>query len=362
MNDPTSPVILPEAGSPTVLIIGAGLIGTSIGLVLSERGVPVYLTDDTPSHALVAESMGAGRAGVPDDARLVVVAVPPSAAGEVVVQALSDYPDATVTDVASVKVPVLEQVRAAGAYLARYVGSHPMAGSHRSGPLTARADLFVDRTWVVAAGPEAEPARVDEVQRLAKACGSRVETMDPAEHDLAVAQVSHVPQIVSSLMAGTLTDIGASHLRLAGQGVRDVTRVAASDPDMWTQIITANRHMIRDQLVAMAASLDHLAGHLDSEEVVADFIRDGVAGTRALPGKHGRTAKDYVYVVVEIPDSPGSLARLFADVGTAGVNVEDVSIEHDPDRVVGYLSMTVEPDKADALTAAMVDAGWRVRP
>ncbi len=347
---------------PGVLIIGAGLIGTSIGLALTAAGRRVHLIDRVPSHALIAASLGAGLVDPPRHISLVVVAVPPAVTATVVAQSLHDYPEATVTDVASVKSPVLRQVRATGVDDRRYIGSHPMAGSHRAGPLTARSDLFVDRTWVITAETGAEAIRVEDVRQLAVACGARIELMEPAEHDVAVAEVSHVPQILSSLMAGNLADVEASHLRLGGQGVRDVTRIAASDPGMWTQIITANRAAIQAELIKLSAALDEISSHLDSPMSVTQFMARGLAGARALPGKHGRTAADYAHVVVEIPDSPGALARLFADVEAAGVNVEDLGIEHDRSREMGYMNIAVEQAKADALAEAMAQAGWRLKP
>jgi len=352
-----------EEGSSlrSVLIVGTGLIGTSIGMALTGHGKQVYLRDRTPSHALVASSLGAGVVGAPTDVDLVVVAVPPAATAQIVVRALSAFPGAAVTDVASVKAPILEQVRLAGADLGRYVGSHPMAGSHRSGPLTARPDLFIDKTWVIARHQDAQQSSVAAAEELARLCGARVEIMDAAEHDLAVAEVSHVPQIMSSLMAGNLVDVLPSHLRLAGQGVRDVTRIAASDESMWTQIITSNRDVIGAQLEKLAVSLDDVRSHLDSPQTVYQFMRHGVEGTRVLPGKHGRTQQDYVHLIVEIPDSPGALARLFSDVDAAGVNVEDLEIEHDRTREVGYISIAIQPEKADALAQAMTGAGWTLK-
>ena len=345
----------------SVLIVGTGLIGTSIGMVLTSHGADVHLRDRTSSHALVASSLGAGVVDNPKEVDMVVVAVPPAATAQVVVKALSAYPRAVVTDVASVKAPILEQVRLSRADVARYVGSHPMAGSHRSGPLTARPDLFVDRTWVIAPHEDVDASAVAAVESLARLCGARVEMMDADEHDLAVAEVSHVPQIMSSLMAGNLVDVLPSHLRLAGQGVRDVTRIAASDESMWTQIITANREVIGTQLEKVAEALDGVRQHLDSPQTVYQFMKHGVEGTRALPGKHGRTQMDYVHLIVEIPDSPGALARLFADVDAAGVNVEDLEIEHDRTREVGYISIAVQPEKADSLAQAMTGSGWTLK-
>jgi prephenate dehydrogenase len=109
------------------------------------------------------------------------------------------------------------------------------------------------------------------------------------------------------------------------------------------------------------ASLGELLVMLDDPDAVEAFVTKGREGTRALPGKHGHLATDYAHVVVEIPDAPGALARLFADVDAAGVNVEDVVIEHDEAREVGFLSIAVTPDRADALERAMVSAGWTLR-
>ena len=127
------------------------------------------------------------------------------------------------------------------------------------------------------------------------------------EHDEAVAQVSHLPQLMSSLTAGRLVDVPPEHLRLAGQGIRDVTRIAGSDPDLWQQIVAANADAVRIELLAVQDALAGLVAVLDDPEAVREFIARGRQGTRALPGKHGHRATDFAHVVVEIPDAPGSL-------------------------------------------------------
>lgn len=357
-----TPDMTPDIGP--VLLVGAGLVGASIGLALSRAGVRVHLRDRAPSHALVAAGLGAGVVDAPDaeSVRLVVVAVPPDAAPAVIRRQLAAHPNAVVTDVASVKQRVRDRVEGPGVDAARYVGSHPMAGSHRTGPLTATADLFVDRTWVVTTEPRNPEWAVERVRALARVCGARLVEMDATEHDEAVAQVSHLPQLMSSLTAGHLRQVPASHLNLAGQGIRDVTRIAASDPVLWRQIVTANAEAIRRQLVGVRDDLDALLAGLDDPETLEGFIARGREGVRSLPGKHGRQSRDYDHVVVEIPDTPGALARLFADVDAEGVNVEDLAIEHDDAREVGFLSIAVSPESAMALAAGMTGRGWTLRP
>ena len=350
MNDPT-------------LIIGTGLIGASIGQCLSAHGGEVFLSDIDHSNAVVAASRGAGVVAQPrpETVKLVIVATPPAFVPEIVVDALNRYPNAVVTDVASVKASIEAAVLAGAGDAARYVGSHPMAGSQHAGPLTAEGELFLDRTWVVIERDDQEPQAVAAVRALIEMCGAREVDLDAATHDRAVAAVSHLPQLMASLTAARLLDDVPADLTLAGQGVRDVTRIAASDVGMWRQIVAANTTAVRDQLRAVQADLNTLVDQLDDPEVVEDLLSRGRAGAAALPGKHGRAASELVSVVVQIPDTPGALAHLFADIDAEGVNVEDLNIEHDPVREAGFLAVAVTPERADPLADALRDRGWLVR-
>ena len=340
-----------ESGLSPALVIGTGLVGASVGHALTRAGVSVHLQDKSSSHARVAASRGAGTTvpPVPDEVKLVVVAVPPESLAKVIVKALATYPNATVTDVGSVKGTVLAALRKTDADLARYVGSHPMAGSQRVGPLTASPDLFVDRTWVVTPHDTSAAHAVLDVQHLAALCGARKVTMGAAHHDEAVAQVSHVPHLMSILTASHLREVPAGNLRLAGQGIRDVTRIAGSDPALWRQILTANAGAVRHELSEVAQDLSHLIGVLDQPEELERFLAMGQAGAHSLVGKHGHDPLDTVSVTVEIPDEPRALGRLFTDIGEAGFNVEDFELTHDPVREVGYLSISVEREMAEQL-------------
>lgn len=348
--------------SPT-LIIGTGLLGASVGCALTAAGVVVHLRDRVHSHAMVAAGRGAGRLEDPHpgEVKLVVVAVPPVAIAEVVAEALESYPHAVVTDVGSVKSRIVDDLEALRINLARYVGGHPMAGSQHSGPLTATPEIFVDRTWVLTPRDENPDWVLDRARELALTCGSQIQEMDVYHHDRAVAEVSHFPQLVSSLTAARLVEVPGEDLRLAGQGVRDVTRIAASDISLWRQIVAANTVPIKQQLVALRTDLDRLIESLEDPRTVVDVLARGNAGARALPAKRGKRPDELVAVVVEIPDAPGALARLFADVTANGINVEDLSIEHDAQREAGYLSIGVARNRADALREMLRSQGWGLR-
>jgi len=351
---------------PTTVIIGAGLVGASVGCALTAAGWPVHLVDAKASHARVAAELGAGTAEPADAERvgLVVAAVPPRVLPDVIATALRNYPNATVTDVGSVKAGVLNALWDSEPDLARYVGSHPMAGSQHSGPMTARADLFVDRTWVITPHRRSDPAAITLIRTVVDACHARPLIMDVDDHDAAVARVSHLPHLMSVLTAGRLNDIPDEDLLLAGQGLRDVTRIAGSDPDLWQQILGANAgavlaelRQVHDQLQVLIKALEQPEG-----DDLKQLLAHGVSGTRRIPGKHGRAAVAYSRIVVQIPDEPGALGRLFALVGESGVNVEDIAIEHDQVREVGYLSLSVHPDTEAELIAAITANGWTVQP
>ena len=352
----------PDVPSP-VLVIGAGLLGTSVGLALQRYGVEVLLSDVSDEHVRTASGLGAGRPlAAGDRPALVVVAVPPDHLGPAIADALVDHPAAVVTDVGSVKAAPLAVARrrVGPEALARYVGSHPMAGSERSGPLAASAALFEGRPWAVTPHDASSPEALAAVTTLVETCGGTPLRFGPEEHDRAVARTSHLPHLLAVLVAGRLTAAPAEHLALSGQGVRDVTRIAAGDPRLWRQIIGANTSAVTSLLREIQTDLTALLTALEKGEgtEVERLLEQGVAGTAALPGKHGRPVGATVAVLVLVPDQPGVLARLFSDVGDIGVNVEDVRIEHDPGRPVGLVELTVADERADHLLAALEDRGW----
>ena len=173
-----------------VRIVGTGLVGSSLGMALTRAGADVLLEDLNSSHARIAAGLGAGRVATDDEpVDAIVVASPPAAIAGVVTRMLERHPEAVITDVGSVKSSIIRAVTAASDRPERYVPGHPMAGSQLTGPLTASADLFTDRTWVITPQAGNSPEDVDLVHRLARLCGARVVELDADLHDEAVAQV-----------------------------------------------------------------------------------------------------------------------------------------------------------------------------
>ncbi len=344
-----------------VLVVGTGMIGTSVALACRRAGLEVLLSDRSAEHVRTASGLGAGRPLADGDTPdLVVVAVPPDHLGAAVTAALEL--GAVVTDAGSIKTQPLDQVRSAvsAQRLASYVGGHPMAGSERSGPLAASEALFDGRPWAVTPHESADPEAVALVEELARRCGAVPVRLTPEEHDRAVARTSHLPHLLSVLMAGRLVDAPTEHLALSGQGVRDVTRVAGSDPALWQQIVTANAPAVLDLLAEVREQLDGLITAVATGErgELDELLARGVAGARAVPGKHGGPSQQTMSVFVSVPDHPGELARLFADAGESGVNIEDVHIDHDPGRPTGLVELVVAEDRAEQLLDALESRDW----
>jgi prephenate dehydrogenase len=376
-----------------VLIRGTGLLGTSIGLGLRSAGADVFLADPSPSAQAVAVDIGAGRAfdgdltGPPDptpaDATAdgapgsapgaVIVASPPDVTGQVVVDSLLRFPDAVVLDIASVKVAIQHEVDAAvgtgvltAAQGARYVGTHPMSGRERSGPVAARGALFTAAPWVVCATESTLAEAVGAAEEIARVLGATVHRMNAADHDASVALISHLPQIAASLVSSRLQETPASSLALAGNGLRDTTRIAASDPQLWVQILAANAPEILRVLYGVREDLDRLIATMEDPAApgarldIAQLIAEGNAGHARIPGKHGAPPQAFALVTVIVEDAPGQISAVLQDVGEAGVNVEDLRMDHSAGYEVGMLEISVLPGRKQELTDALTARGWKV--
>ena len=331
---------------------GGGLIGASIALGAAVAGHRVRAFDrDASTRTALTDALDA----LEDDARhvtvttswdeaarsadVVVAAVPPSSVADVLVAAAAvASPDALLTDVASTKQDIVALVGEAltGAYgpaaVARFVGGHPMAGSERSGPGAADATLFSGATWVLTPTAATADATLAAASDLLRHLGARTLVLAPDEHDRLVGLVSHLPQLVASVLADVAADAVATEreavMAVAGPGFRDTTRIAASEPALWLDIIANNR-------AAVVAALDAFS---DRFATMADSVRSGDAdGLGALLGRASAARRQLVPkaidaatrdLLVPLRDRPGEIARITAALGSAGINIEDLAMRH----------------------------------
>lgn len=349
-------------------LVGTGLVGGSLGLALRRAGITVRGYDRDPARTARAVELGAVDEAVGSlreaaaDADIVFVAVPVGAIAGAVVAAL-DAGGRVVTDVGSVKAPVVAAVEAERPELAtRYVGGHPMAGSEQDGVDGADADLVVGTTWVLTPTDSTDAEAFATVRSLLARLGAEVFAITPADHDALVAVVSHVPQLAATTLMDVAATRGDSHallLRLAAGGFRDMTRIAAGHPGIWPDICITNRDAIVAALDEYVAALDAVRALVESgdREGLLDVLERARTARRSLPAGVPPDAA-LVELRVPIPDEPGALAEVTTLAGTLGVNIADIEIAHSVEGRGGVLVLViVEPD-ADAFVAALAERGY----
>jgi prephenate dehydrogenase len=282
-------------------VIGTGLVGTSVALGLRQAGVPVRLEDRSGGALRQATRMGAG---VPlsdgdEPADLVLLAVPPASVAQVLLRAQRRGLGRFYTDVASAKAAVIAAAAGQGCDFTTFVPGHPMAGAEHRGPSRARGDLFAGRSWALCPAPGTDPDAVATVRQAVRLLGAVPCELDAHAHDRAAALVSHAPHVVSSVLAARLKEADPLALRLAGRGLRDVTRVAAGDVPLWTDILVHNALPLAEVVEGLAADLQLVAEELrvtaadglgGRPPALASLLHAGNAGRARLMGQDAEQA------------------------------------------------------------------------
>lgn len=362
----------------TVTVIGTGLIGTSIGLALTRRGVRVHLRDVHAESVRIAEAMGAGTALAPArQTDLAVIAVPPHGVTAALADAQRQRIAVHFTDVTSVKASLSAPGTGAGAGwdTSRFVGGHPIAGREHPGPGAARADLFHGKPWILTPTADTSPATTGAAREMVGMCGADAVTMDAEAHDRAIAMTSHLPHLVASLTARMLHSYDQRALGLSGSGLRDFTRIAAGDPDLWTDIIGSNAAALLEALESLQGDLEItrralgvLAGTMQDgsgreaayRELLRRLLAEGRSGQSLIPQKYGAQGRVYEKLRVPLTDREGELARLLADVSECGVNVEDLWIEESADSPTGLAVLLIDGKVTEELARWLESRGRSV--
>ncbi len=340
-----------------IVIIGAGLIGTSIALGAKRAGAEVQLIDEDGRAQSLANDL-ADATSVIKDPNLVVIATPTSALEGILSKYKNLYPKSTFIDIGSTKTKVKVEVQKFPELAERFCPTHPMAGRELDGAEAAQSDLFVGKSWIITPLNETSGQAIAQVKELIEKLGARVIAMSVEDHDMAVAAVSHMPQIISSLLAAQLLGKSPEHLALAGSGVLDTTRIAASNPELWREILKLNQDALLPLLKDFQSDLSTLIDTYD----VSSVLERGRKGRQSLPGKHRSASRNYTYLPIVIDDKPNQLALLFGECAKANVNVEDITIEHSPEQETGLVLLALSPSNADVLQKHLLAANWRVHP
>lgn len=324
----------------SVLIIGTGLIGGSIGLSLRKEGTFVRGYDATAEHADLARDAGAiddaarDIASAAEQSEVVVIATP---VGEILptIEELASCakPGTIVTDVGSTKATIVREAERLLGPRRPFVGGHPMAGTEGEGISSARPDLFSDALWILTPTDQTDSAAYRRINGLVSRLGARTLALDPEEHDRLVALVSHLPYaIATTLMALAGREGDERVFRTAAGSFRDVTRTAGSNPRIWRDVFATNRVAIVRELDSFIATIERFRTAISDErwEEIDALVADARAARKRFPAKGERTPARPVIVEVAVPDRTGVFADVTTAMGEGGINIEDLWVDHTP--------------------------------
>ena len=286
----------PHSGEfASIKIIGAGLIGTSIGLALANKGVSVEMADIDPKAAKLANDLMASAPAT--NPEIVLYAGPSSGLKSTLESEFKMNSGLKFIDIGSVKTKSLLEVSQSLIPTGHFLATHPMAGREVGGAQSARADLFQSRSWIyMPTDLEGSPVDEDLVAAglwMIQALGASPVAMTAEKHDRAVALVSHLPQVAASLLAAQLRGTDPELLDLAGAGLRDTTRIAGSKAALWDEILSSNSAELLPLLISLQSDLATFIERLGASASVSDLIEAGNQGRSMIPGKHGGAAREY---------------------------------------------------------------------
>ena len=351
-------------------IVGTGLIGASVGMA-ARANSEAYVVgfDSSEGHARRALERGAVdevASSLEEAVRaadIVVVATPVDRIAETC-EALAGWLDAgtVVTDVGSAKAEVVARVDPVLG--TSFVGGHPMAGSEQHGPDAADETLFEGASWILTPTTGTTSEAYQRISDLVSKLGAVPVALDPGVHDGLLARLSHLPQLAASALVDVAAGSGDGEalLGLAASGFRDVTRIAASDPDMWLAILQANRQAVLEAIEGLSGVLSEL--HTDLTDGRWEPIRDMLERARAArvsvftkPVYSG----DPVALWMLVPDRPGVLAEVTTAAGEIGANIEDLRIIHSTEGGKGRLELVVAGEEpASILAGTLRGLGYHV--
>ncbi len=353
-----------------IAIIGTGLMGGSLALALRVRGMAgeVLGYDRSPAARAEAEVSGVADRMVESAAEavkgagLVFLATPVGAMAAVLREAAPALePGVIVTDMGSAKVGVMREICAVLPPGARYVGGHPMTGSEQSGVRFASADLFRDRYYILTPTVETDTDAYQVLHALLTGIGARVISIDPESHDRVMATISHVPHLLSLLlleMAAAEQARAKSTFAVAAGGFEDMTRIAASSPEIWLDIIRENRECVIERLADYSERIQGLKEMLESEDLsgLERMFLDARRARQELMEKRGSRIGEVFEVVLPVPDEPGVLSRITTAVGSQGTNIENISIVHPLEGETGIMTLRVLGEQSAAEASSALEA------
>lgn len=342
-------------GVNTLAILGTGLMGGSLGMATIERKLASRVVgfdlDPATVHTALERGAITSLAESPEeavrDAELVFIATPVSAIHSAFVAISGGLAEgAIVSDVGSTKAKVVEEVTASRVKGVHFVGGHPLAGSEKEGIQAASSDLYSGCLWVLTPTEDTDPSAYRFLMHFLGRLDARVISLEPHRHDEAMALSSHLPQLLSSVLMGFAAELSGSPEGLpllSAGGFQDMTRIAASSPDLWVDIVRENRPALLDVLRQFGTALDGAEERLAAGDWdgLHQMLSAGREARRVLPGKAGVEPSELVEIRIPVPDRTGVLAEVTTTLGEAGVNIEDIDIIHSPEGGRGVVHLVI---------------------
>ncbi|MFZ5644155.1 MAG: prephenate dehydrogenase/arogenate dehydrogenase family protein [Bacillota bacterium] len=321
-----------------VAIIGVGLIGGSMGMAMLRKslaGEVIGVGRNRESLELAVEYGAINSYSLNNEnvsgCDLVIVATPVGTTIDII-SSLDPFigPGTIITDVGSTKAAIVEGSGTVLPSGAVFIGGHPMAGSEREGVNGADPYLFENAFYVLTPSEGTPRDCVEKMIMLVEGIGAKPIIMNPEEHDLSVASVSHLPHLIAATLVNSLFDMpgGEKKSLLAAGGFRDTTRIAAGNPDMWRDIFKTNRKFILEALNYFRERLDEFQNALaiSDEPIIYDLLSRARTLKNGMPARRKGYLPIYWEIVVTVPDKPGVIGDIAGILGGSGINISDIEI------------------------------------
>ena len=265
--------------------------------------------------------------------------------------------DALITDAASTKMKI---VREAEARRLRFVGGHPMAGSQLSGVTNARKDLFRGARYFLTPTSRTDPEDYRKVAQFVRQdLGAMPTAVDPEKHDLLIAALSHLPHLMAVALLKVASDISPEALTFAGPSFRDLTRVGASNPTLWSDILAENAPALGEALGAFAGAMAQFGSEISNRKSIEDRFRAAREAYDALGGILVEKSGENVEIAIPVENRPGILAQVTTLMGSNDINILDLYMRHSNTERAA-LVLTLDADAAPVAQDLLRGAGFAV--
>lgn len=342
-----------------VFIFGTGLIGSSIGLAIkSVHDAYITAHDTNESNSRLAKSLGiidqisVNMEAELSEADLIILATPVIQAENILesLQHIRWKENAIMTDVGSVKQSIVNKVERTIKNQITFIGGHPMAGSHKTGPASAKAHLIENAFYVLTPFQDTSEEKINILMKWLKGTNAKFVTMTPEEHDKVTGVISHFPHIIAASLVRQVEqkNTESNYIgRMAAGGFKDITRIASSSPSMWRDITMRNKTVLMglldDWIEEMHVVKEMVGGGTNQE--IYDYFSGAKNFRDTIPTKGKGAIQSFYDLYVDIPDQPGAISHITTILAIERINITNIRIIETRDDVLGALRISFQREE-----------------